>query len=64
MVRIPRYQLTFDDAVQVWLRYWSGEYQDRIAASYDVNQGRVNEVLKERRHPGSKQAALQHKGVA
>jgi hypothetical protein len=38
--------LTFDEAVQVWLRFWNGEYQDRIAAFFDVNPGRVNEVVK------------------
>ncbi len=53
------YTLTFDDAVQIWLRHWSGEYQHAIAATYGVNQGRVNEVLKERLHPGSKQAAAE-----
>jgi hypothetical protein len=51
------YTLTFDDAVDVWLRYWSGEFQHKIAAYYGVNQGRVNEVLKERLHQGSKQIA-------
>ncbi len=51
------YTLTFDDAVDVWLRYWSGEFQHKIAAYYGVNQGRVNEVLKERLHQGSKQVA-------
>ena len=52
------YQLTFDDAVDIWKRHWSGEFQHRIAAHYDVNPGRVNEVLKESRHVGSRQAAL------
>lgn len=51
------YTLTFDDAVDVWLRHWSGEFQHKIAASYDVNQGRVNDVLKEKLHIGSKQIA-------
>jgi hypothetical protein len=51
------YTLTFDDAVDVWLRHWSGEFQHKIAQSYGVNQGRVNDVLKERLHPGSKQIA-------
>lgn len=48
-----RYQLTPADAVQVWLRRWQGEYQHTIAASFGVNQGRVNEVLKGKRHPGT-----------
>ncbi|MEC7161116.1 MAG: hypothetical protein VXW57_04810 [Pseudomonadota bacterium] len=53
----PSYRLTFDDAVEVWIRHWNGEFQNRIAARFDVNPGRVNEVLKGRRHPGSEQAA-------
>ena len=55
--RKPSYRLTFNDAVEVWRRYWAGEYQNRIAAFFDVNQGRVNEVIKGRRHPGSETAA-------
>jgi len=35
-----------------------GKFQNRIAASFDVNPGRVNEVLKERKHTGSKEDAL------
>ena len=53
----PSYRLTFADAVRVWIRHWRGEYQNRIAADYDVNPGRVNEVLKERSHIGSKAVA-------
>ncbi len=49
--------LTFDDAVDVWLRHWSGEFQHKIAADYGVNQGRINEVLKEKIHIGSRQIA-------
>ena len=55
--RQPSYRLTFTDAVEVWRRYWAGEYQNRIAAFFDVNQGRVNEVIKGTRHPGSETAA-------
>jgi len=51
------YRLTFDDAVIVWLRHWNGDYQHVIAASYAVNPGRVNDVLKERVHYGSKSVA-------
>jgi hypothetical protein len=51
------YSLTFDDAVDIWLRHWNGEYQHHIAASYGVNPGRVNDVLKRRKHPTSEQAA-------
>lgn len=55
----PSYQLTRDDAVQVWLRHWRGEYQHVIAATFGVNQGRVCEVLKGKRHPGSEDLARQ-----
>jgi hypothetical protein len=53
----PSYIMTFDDAVNIWLRHWRGEFQNRIAASYDVNPGRVNDVLKERKHVGSRKVA-------
>ncbi len=60
----PPYCLTFDDAVDVWLRHWQGEYQHHIAASYGVNPGRVNDVLKGRKHPGSEQAAAPKRRAA
>ena len=50
------YRLAYEDAVNIWLRYWHGEFQHNIA-SYSVNPGRVNDVLKERAHYGSKAAA-------
>ncbi len=56
-VRKPSYRLTFEDAVTVWKRYWSGEFQNRIAADFDTNPGRVNDVIKGRKHPGSEAAA-------
>ena len=55
------YRLTFNDAVDIWLRHWAGEYQHTIAAGHDVSQGRVNDVLNERVHIGSK-AALPRSG--
>ncbi len=55
--RKPSNRLTFQDAVDVWIRHWSGEFQNRIAASYDVNPGRVNEVIKGQLHPGSQAVA-------
>ena len=51
------YRLMFNDAVNIWLRHWAGEYQHTIAASYDVNRARVNDVLNERLHTGSKAVA-------
>jgi hypothetical protein len=56
-------KFTFDEAVDVWLRYWSGQVQSDIAADYRINAGRVNEVLKERRHIGSKAAATQRRSA-
>jgi hypothetical protein len=49
--------LTFDEAVDVWLQYWAGRYQHQIAADYRLNSGRISEVIKERKHIGSRQAA-------
>jgi hypothetical protein len=50
-------KFTFDEAVDVWLRRWSGQVQSDIAADYRINLGRVNEVLTEKKHVGSKQVA-------
>src|SRR5262249_47342281 len=35
--KFVRYRLTFNDAVDIWLRHWAGEYQHTIAARYDVS---------------------------
>lgn len=51
------YRLTYDDAIDVWLRYMAGEYQHAIAASYGINPGRINEVLKGHKHAGSEHDA-------
>jgi hypothetical protein len=50
-------KFTFDEAVDVWLRSWSGQYQHQIAAAYEINVRAVNHVLKEKSHIGSKQIA-------
>lgn len=63
-MNIVTHTLTFDDAVNVWLRHWSGEFQHNIAASYHVNPGRINEVLKGRKHVGSEQAARSKRSAA
>jgi hypothetical protein len=55
--KLRPYRLAYEDAVNIWLRYWHGEFQHNIAASYSVNPGRVNDVLKERAHDGSKASA-------
>ena len=54
----PKAYLTFPEAVQVWQHRWEGEFQHHIAAYFGVNPARVNEVLKERTHLGSREAAL------
>jgi hypothetical protein len=50
-------KFTFEEAVDVWLRRWSGQYQHQIAAAYVINVRAVNHVLKEKTHVGSKQVA-------
>jgi hypothetical protein len=50
-------QFTFEQAVDVWMRQFSGQYQHQIAAAYVINVRAVNHVLKEKTHVGSKQVA-------
>jgi hypothetical protein len=50
-------KFTFEEAVDVWLRSSSGQYQHQIAAAYEINVRAVNHVLKEKDHIGSKQVA-------
>ena len=56
-MRNAAYRLTLDDAIDVWLRTWAGEYQHTIAASYGVNPGRINEILKGHKHPEARMLA-------
>ena len=49
--------VTFDEAVEVWRLHELGVAQHRIAARFGVNPGRVNEVLKEHKHIGSRDVA-------
>jgi len=50
-------KLTFEDATEIWKLRAEGLFQHQIAAQFDVNPGRINEILKERKHPGSRHAA-------
>jgi hypothetical protein len=50
-------KFTFDEAVDVWLRRWSGQLTHEIAAAYVINPGRVSNVLNEVTHIGSKEVA-------
>ena len=54
---IHKTQLSFEEAVEVWRLSESGYFQHQIAAVYGVNQRCVHEVLHEKKHAGSKQAA-------
>ena len=60
----PAYRLTFEDAVDIWLRHWHGEYQHVTAAAYEVNQGRISDVLRGRLHPGSERIARRKRTAA
>lgn len=51
-------KLNFDDAIEVWKRYFLGEKQHHIAQAFGVNQGRISEILKEHKHVGSRIVAL------
>lgn len=57
-LRRPSPHLTFDEAVEVWQRYWRGAAQHHIAQAFSCNPRRINEILKEKRHVGSRKAAL------
>lgn len=52
------HKLTFDEAVEVHLRIAAGDLYSRIAARFDVNQGRIADVKFGRIHPGSAEQAL------
>jgi len=50
--------LTLNDAVVIWQRRLAGEAQHKIAAVFDVNQGRVSEILAGKRFPAARRLAL------
>jgi hypothetical protein len=41
-------RFTHEQAVDVWMRHFSGQYQHQIAAAYVINVRAVNHVLKEK----------------
>ena len=53
------YFLTFNQAVDVWLLHWKGQKQQEIATHIGTNQLRVDAVLNERQHIGSRERARQ-----
>ena len=50
-------KFTFEEAVDVWLRRWAGQFHHEIAAAYVINWGRVSDVLNEVTHVGSRNEA-------
>ena len=56
-------RFTFEEAVDVWLRRWSGQFHHEIAAAYVINWGRVSEVLNEETHVGSKEVAASRRSA-
>ncbi len=49
----PSRKLTFADAKVIWKLKREGWLQSRIAAHFDVNQGRISEVLNHKLHRGA-----------
>ena len=63
-MRTPCHRLTYEEAVEIQIRLARGEMYSRIAADYDVNQGRVADVRFGRLHPGSRDEALRRRLAA
>jgi predicted XRE-type DNA-binding protein len=49
--KTPSRKLTLEDAIEIWRLWREGELQSRIAARFDVNQGRVSEVVNGKAFP-------------
>ena len=49
--------LTFNQAIHVWIMHWKGEQEQHIAARLGTNQLRVDAILNERQHVGSRERA-------
>ena len=62
--RTPCHRLTYEEAVDIQIRLMRGEMYSRIAADYDVNQGRIADVKFGRLHPGSCDEALRRRLAA
>jgi hypothetical protein len=57
--RTPSHKLTFNDAVEVWNYYALGHFPHRISAHFDTDPARIYDVLKELKHVGSRQKAIE-----
>jgi transcriptional regulator with XRE-family HTH domain len=51
-----------DDGIEIWRRRSDGEAQHKIAAAFDVNQGRISEILSGKRFPAAKRLAQNGRG--
>lgn len=49
--------LTLNDAIEIWHRRLRGETQHKIAAAFEVNQGRISEIVSGKRFPAPKRLA-------
>lgn len=50
-------RLTLADAVRIWQQRWAGTAQHILAAEYQVNPGRIAEVLAGKRFPEARRFA-------
>lgn len=55
--RVPSRKLSFDDAIQVWIGLWRGDFKHRLAQRFEVNVARIYDVKNGKLHPGSEAAA-------
>lgn len=54
-----RTSLTFEEAIAVWVMHWSGVINSVIAAKFGTNQGRVADILTEKKHVDSRSRAFE-----
>ena len=52
--------LKLGDAIEIWRRRLVGEAQHKIAAAYEVNQGRIFEIFSGKRFSAAKRLAQTH----
>jgi hypothetical protein len=63
-MEVPSRHLTEEDAVEIWIIHVEKRaFQSRIAAQFDVNQGRISEILTGKKFPGARAKALRRLGV-
>lgn len=59
----PSHTLTFEDAIEIHRMLAEGWFQNRIAAQFDVNPGRISEVKHGAIHAGSFSEAVRRYGI-